>query len=98
MLNTAGKKPWEIRHLDTMELWKFGDYKSFTSLDLLAASFNIPTPKDDIDGSQVWKVYWEENNLERIQLYCQKDVITVAQLILSFRGENLLSEEDIIAV
>jgi hypothetical protein len=98
MLNTAGKKPWEIRHLDTMELWKFGDYKSFTSLDLLAAIFNIPTPKDDIDGSQVWKVYWEENNLERIQLYCQKDVITVAQLILSFRGENLLSEEDIIAV
>ena len=98
MLNTAGKKPWEIRHLDTMELWKFGDYKSFTSLDLLAASFNIPTPKDDIDGSQVWKVYWEENNLERIQLYCQKDVITVAQLILSFRGENLLNEEDIIAV
>ena len=98
MLNTAGKKPWEIRHLDTMELWKFGDYKSFTSLDLLAASFNIPTPKDDIDGSQVWKVYWEENNLERIQLYCQKDVITVAQLILSFRGENLLGEEDIIAV
>jgi DNA polymerase elongation subunit (family B) len=98
MLNTAGKKPWEIRHLDTMELWKFGDYKSFTSLDLLAASFNIPTPKDDIDGSQVWKVYWEENNLERIQLYCQKDVITVAQLILCFRGENLLGEEDIIAV
>lgn len=98
MLNTAGKKPWEIRHLDTMELWKFGDYKSFTSLDLLAASFNIPTPKDDIDGSQVWKVYWEENNLERIQMYCQKDVITVAQLLLSFRGENLLSEEDIIVV
>lgn len=98
MLNTAGKKPWEIRHLDTMELWKFGDYKSFTSLDLLAASFNIATPKDDIDGSQVWKVYWEENNLERIQLYCQKDVITVAQLILSFRGENLIGEEDIIAV
>jgi 3'-5' exonuclease len=98
MLNTAGKKPWEIRHLDTMELWKFGDYKSFTSLDLLAASFNIPTPKDDIDGSQVWKVYWEDNNLERIQMYCQKDVITVAQLLLSFRGENLLSEEDIIVV
>lgn len=98
MLNTAGKKPWEIRHLDTMELWKFGDYKSFTSLDLLAASFNIPTPKDDIDGSQVWKVYWEDNNLERIQMYCQKDVITVAQLLLSFRGENLLIEEDIIVV
>ncbi|MCF8429112.1 MAG: 3'-5' exonuclease [Bacteroidia bacterium] len=98
MLNTAGKKPWEIKHLDTMELWKFGDYKSFTSLDLLAASFNIATPKDDIDGSQVWKVYWEENNIERIQLYCQKDVITVAQLLLSFRGENLLSDEDIIAV
>ncbi|MFZ4796862.1 MAG: 3'-5' exonuclease [Bacteroidia bacterium] len=98
MLDTAGKKPWEIKHLDTMELWKFGDYKSFTSLDLLAASFNIATPKDDIDGSQVWSVYWHDNDLERIQQYCQKDVITVAQLLLSFRGENLLNEADIIAV
>jgi predicted PolB exonuclease-like 3'-5' exonuclease len=64
----------------------------------LAALFNIETPKDDIDGSQVWKVYWQENNLERIKNYCQKDVVTVAQILLSFRGENLLSEADIIAV
>lgn len=95
-LNTAGKKPWEIKHLDTMELWKFGDYKSYTSLDLLAALFKIETPKDDIDGSQVWKVYWQENNLERIKTYCQKDVVTVAQILLGFRGENLLNEADII--
>lgn len=98
LINTSGKKPWEIRHLDTMELWKFGDYKSFTSLDLLAASFNIDTPKDDIDGSQVWSVYWIENNLERIKEYCQKDVITVAQLLLSFRNENLLSQASIIEI
>src|SRR5476651_1767222 len=73
-LNIAGKKPWEINHLDTMELWKFGDYKSFTSLNLLAAIFGIQTPKDDIDGSDVARVYWEERNLERIVTYCQKDV------------------------
>lgn len=95
-LNIAGKKPWEINHLDTMELWKFGDYKSFTSLNLLANVFNIPTPKDDIDGSDVARVYWEENNLERIVTYCQKDVITVAQLILKFRGEELINPKNII--
>ncbi len=93
MLNTAGRKPWEIRHLDTMELWKFGDYKNYTSLDLLAAIFNIPTPKDDIDGSQVWQVYWEENNIERIKNYCQKDIVTVAQILLSYRGEELLTDD-----
>jgi DNA polymerase elongation subunit (family B) len=98
ILKSAGKKPWEIKHVDTMELWKFGDYKNFTSLDLLASVFNIETPKDDIDGSMVWKVYWQENNLERIKTYCQKDVVTVAQVLLSFRGENLLLNEDIIEV
>jgi len=97
-INTAGKKPWEIRHLDTMELWKFGDYKSYTSLDLLAALFQIETPKDDIDGSQVWKVYWHDNNLERIKVYCQKDVVTVAQILLGFRGENLLAPKDVLVV
>ena len=97
-LNTAGKKPWEIRHLDTMELWKFGDYKSYTSLDLLAALFNIETPKDDIDGSQVWKVYWQENNVERIKTYCQKDVVTVAQILLSFRNESKLTEADVLII
>lgn len=96
LLNIAGKKPWEINLLDTMELWKFGDYKSYTSLELLASSFGIPTPKDDIDGSMVWKVFWEENNVERIKTYCQKDVVTVAQLLLKFRLEELLSEEQIL--
>jgi DNA polymerase elongation subunit (family B) len=96
ILNIAGKKPWEVQHLDTMELWKFGDFKSFTSLELLATTFNIPTPKDDIDGSMVWKVFWQENNLERIASYCQKDVVTVAQLLLRFRGEKLLEESDVI--
>jgi predicted PolB exonuclease-like 3'-5' exonuclease len=95
ILNIAGNKPWEVNHLDTMELWKFGDFKNFTSLELLATTFNIPTPKDDIDGSQVWTVYWNEKDLERIKTYCQKDVVTVAQLILRFRGEDLLEEHDV---
>jgi uncharacterized protein YprB with RNaseH-like and TPR domain len=94
-LQTFGKKPWEINHLDTMELWKFGDHKNFTSLSLLAAIFNIPTPKDDIDGSEVGRVYWEENDQERIRIYCQKDVITVAQLLMRFRGAELISEGNI---
>jgi len=92
ILNTAGKKPWEINHLDTMELWKFGDYKSFASLNLLAAVFDIPTPKDDIDGSRVGEVYWREQNLERIARYCQKDVLTIAQLFLKYRCEPILKE------
>jgi 3'-5' exonuclease len=98
LLNTAGKKPWEIKLLDTMELWKFGDYKSYTSLELLAASFGIPTPKDDIDGSKVWTVYWNDKDLERIKVYCEKDVITVAQLLLKFRNEPLLEPQQIITV
>lgn len=93
MLDIAGKKPWEIPHLDTMELWKFGDYKSYTSLVLLAASLGIPTPKDDIDGSQVAHVYYVEKNLPRIVTYCQKDVFTVAQVLRRFRGEALLNSE-----
>lgn len=96
ILNIAGKKPWEINHIDTMELWKFGDYKNYTSLNLLASVFNIPTPKDDIDGSDVARVYWEENNLQRIITYCQKDVITIAQLLLRFKGELLIDEKNII--
>ena len=95
ILDIAGKKPWEIAHLDTMELWKFGDYKSFTSLILLAAVFGIPTPKDDIDGSMVWRVYWEENNLERIVTYCQKDVLTIAQILLRYRCEELISPDEV---
>jgi len=95
-LNLAGRKPWEVPHLDTLELWKFGDYKNYTSLSLLAAIFNVPTPKDDIDGSDVARVYWEEKNLQRIVLYCQKDVLTVAQLLLRFKGEPLILPEDVV--
>lgn len=95
MLDIAGKKPWEIPHLDTMELWKFGDYKSYTSLVLLATSLGIPTPKDDIDGSQVAHVYYVEKNLPRIVTYCQKDVFTVAQVLRRFRGEALLNTESV---
>ena len=95
LLDIAGKKPWEVNHLDTMELWRFGDYKNYTSIKLLSALFNIPTPKDDIDGSQVSKVYWEENDLERIKKYCQKDTLTVAQLLLKYKAKELIKTENI---
>lgn len=98
ILDMAGKKPWEIPHLDTMELWKFGDFKHYTSLKLLAKIFGIPTPKDDIDGSQVRGVYYDEQDLERIERYCKKDVVTVAQIFLKYRGERLLAEDNIISV
>ncbi|MDT8392970.1 MAG: 3'-5' exonuclease [Bacteroidales bacterium] len=98
ILDLAGKKPWEVAHIDTMELWKFGDYKNYTSLELLAAVFNIPTPKDDIDGSQVGEVYWKENDLERIVKYCQKDVLTIAQLFLRYQGKPLLEEGQVVMV
>jgi predicted PolB exonuclease-like 3'-5' exonuclease len=91
VLDVAGSKPWEVPFLDTMELWKFGDYKHFCSLDLLTAIFDIPTPKDDIDGSRVAAVYYEEKNLERIVRYCEKDAMAVAQLLLRYRGDALLS-------
>jgi hypothetical protein len=95
MLDLAGKKPWEVPHLDTMELWKFGDYKNFTSLELLATLFGIPTPKDDIEGSDVARVYYIEKDLDRIVKYCQKDVLTVVQLILRYQGKQLIQEEDV---
>jgi len=95
LLDTAGKKPWEVNHIDTMQLWKFGDYKSYTSLDLLAALFDIPTPKDDIDGSMVRSVYYEEGDLDRIMTYCQKDIITLANVLLKFRGEEILADHNI---
>jgi 3'-5' exonuclease len=96
ILNLAGKKPWEIPHLDTMELWKFGDYKHYSSLNLLAAIFNIAAPKDDISGKDVAKVYYQENNLPRIIEYCQKDVLTVAQIFLKYKGEKLIEESEVI--
>lgn len=95
ILDLFGKKPWEVQHIDTMQLWKFGDMKSYTSLRLLATIFNIPTPKDDIDGSDVARVFWVEKNLQRIARYCQKDVVTAAQLLLRFKGLPLMHEQDI---
>lgn len=96
VLQLASKKPWEVQHLDTLELWKFGDYKHYTSLELLAYIFNIPTPKSDIKGSDVARVYWEEGNLERIVEYCQKDVLTVVQLLLRFTGKPVISDEQVV--
>lgn len=96
ILNIAGKKPWEISHLDTMELWKFGDYKNYTSLALLCHVFKIPTPKDDISGADVAKVYYEDKDLERIKLYCEKDVVALIQLFLKMRYDDLVKEGDII--
>ena len=93
LLNIAGKKPWEIKHIDTMEQWKFGDYKNYTSLDLLTYVFDIPTPKDDIDGSMVAKVYYEDQNLERIVSYCEKDVVATIQLFRRYQGNPLISED-----
>lgn len=98
LLDIAGKKPWEVHHLDTMHLWKFGDYKHYTSVSLLAKIFNVPTPKDDIDGSQVREVYWKDKDLDRIEQYCRKDVLTVAQILLRFRGEPILEENEIVSV
>jgi len=97
-LDIAGKKPWEINHLDTMELWKFGDYKHYTSLSLLTHIFGIPTPKDDISGADVSRVYWEENDLPRIAAYCEKDVKATAQLFLKYRREPLIPEGQITSV
>lgn len=94
-LDIAGKKPWEINHLDTMELWKFGDFKAYTSLALLCHVFNIPTPKDDISGADVARVYFEENDLERIKVYCEKDVVALIQLFVRMRGEALVEEAEI---
>ena len=93
MLNVSGKKPWEIKHLDTMELWKFGDFKNYTSLDLLTYIFKIPTPKDDMDGSQVAKVFYQDKDLDRIIHYCEKDVVATIQLFRKYQGEPLIEEE-----
>lgn len=97
-LNLFGKKPWEVPHLDTMELWKFGDFKSYTSLRLLTKILGIPSPKGDIDGSQVGHVYYVEKDIDRIVTYCEKDVIAVAQILLRMRREDLLIDEEIIHV
>lgn len=94
-MDLSGKKPWEVNFLDTLEMWKFGDYKNYTSLKLLTAIFDIPTPKDDIDGSQVAEVYHKEKNIQRIATYCEKDVLATAQLLLRFCNEDLISTQNI---
>jgi 3'-5' exonuclease len=94
-MQIVGKKPWDVKQLDTMELWKFGDYKSYTSLKLLAKVLGVPSPKDDIDGSMVYSVYWMEKDLERIITYCQKDVITLTQVYLRLYNEPLVKKENI---
>ena len=97
-LNLFGKKPWEVPHLDTLDLWKFGDYKTYTSLKLLTNVLGIPSPKDDIDGSEVYRVYYEDNEVDRIITYCEKDTIAVAQLLMRFNNEKLVEEHEIINV
>lgn len=98
VLDIAGKKPWEVNHLDTMQLWKFGDYKHYTSLSLLTNIFDIPSPKDDISGADVSRVYWEEQDIERIAKYCEKDVLATVQLFLRYKGKSLIAEENISSV
>jgi hypothetical protein len=95
-LNLFGKKPWEVPHLDTLELWKFGDYKHYTSLKLLTAILGIPSPKDDIDGSEVAQVYYQEKDLQRIVAYCEKDTLAVAQVLLRFNNQALLEDSAIV--
>ncbi len=93
LLDMTAKKPWETPFLDTMEMWKFGDFKNYTALALLAKILQLPTPKDDISGADVSRVYWEESDVERIARYCEKDVATVAQIMLRFRGMPLISDD-----
>src|SRR5512135_282513 len=95
ILDLSGKKPWEVNHLDTLELWKFGDFKNYTSLELLATIFGIPTPKDDIEGKDVARVYYLEKDLPRIVTYCQKDVITIVNLLLKFKGKEVVNENQV---
>ncbi len=100
ILDIAGAKPWEVKDvlIDTLQLWKFGDYKHYTSLSLLCELFNIPTPKDDIDGSQVSKVYWEDHDIDRIIMYCEKDTLAVANLLLKYKGDKIIPFDKLISV
>jgi hypothetical protein len=95
-LSMSGKKPWEIPHLDTLEMWKFGDYKHYTSLDLLATLFNIPTSKGDLDGSRVNETYYREKDLQKIVEYCVGDVVVVSQLFLRMKGQPLIDKQNIL--
>jgi len=98
ILDNAGKKPWEIKLLDTMDLWKFGDYKNYTSLELLTTILGIPTPKDDIDGSMVAGIYYIENDIERIVRYCEKDVLAIVRVMLRFMNLPKIGDDKIESV
>jgi len=98
ILDNAGKKPWEVKMLDTLDLWKFGDYKSYTSLELLTSILGIASPKDDIDGSMVAGIYRDEHDLNRIVTYCEKDVLAVAQVLLRFMNLPEIGSEKIESV
>ena len=95
LLDIAGRKPWEVQHLDTMQLWKFGDYKHYTSLDVLASLFGINSPKKQMDGSDVGRVYWVDKKMEEIVTYCQNDTLTVAQLLLAYQGKPLIKKDEV---
>ena len=97
-LDFQNMKPWDTNTVDTFQFWRFGDYKNYTSLKLLAAAMGVPSPKDDIDGSMVADVYWNEKNLQRIAIYCQKDVVTTGNIILRFKNMELLKEEQVVVV
>jgi hypothetical protein len=98
ILDNAGKKPWEIKLLDTMDLWKFGDYKNYASLDLLTTILGIPTPKDDIDGSMVAGIFYNDDNLQRIVHYCEKDVLAIARVLLRYMNLPGINEDRIESV
>lgn len=96
VLDLSGKKPWEVSHLDTMDLWKFGDYKHYSSVALLTYTLGLPSPKDDINGADVARVYYEEKGLDRITTYCEKDVVAIARILLRFKGEEDLEDDQIV--
>lgn len=99
LLDVSGRKPWEMNIIDTMQQWRFGDFKNYTSLQLIAAALQIPSPKQDIEGKDVARVYWQEKDLQRIMEYCQRDVITVARILLKFKAESaVLEDSDIVIV
>ncbi len=98
ILDSAGLKPWQVRHIDTMELWKFGDHKSYTSLELLTYIFGIPSPKEDICGADVWKVFWKEDDPDRIRRYCEQDTLALVNIFRRYQGKQLLGSHELILV
>lgn len=94
-LNIQGKKPWEIQHLDTLDMWKFGDYKHYTSLDLLSTVLGIPTPKNDLHGADVHRVYWEEGNILKIKHYCERDIIATAKILMRLLNKEPFDDNEV---